>query len=103
MAVLAHLCDHDPGLATEPIGDRARPLLRHLPAAVTPGLAVDSAHRFWLGSVAAERALQRVRNLAQRAPNTRRFHAQAQQILVAPRALLQRIERGTHLRLVTVR
>src|SRR5437588_393127 len=70
---------------------------------LAPSLAVNPAHRLWPGGVAAERAFERVGDFAERAAHARRLDAQRQQVGVAARALLERIERGVDLGLIAGR
>ena len=53
-----------------------------------------------LGVVAAERPLQRVRNLAQRAARSRRLDRQRQQVAAVAGARFQQVQRGASLGLV---
>ena len=106
VAVLAHLGDQHPRLAAEPLGDRVGPRDRRPASASSSRLPVNPAHRLGRRVIAAERALQRVGNLAERAARARgRIRSPSgEQIRVRRlRARFQRIQRRAHLRLVARR
>src|SRR3569623_2916584 len=104
VAVLAHLGDEHAGLAAEATLGRHDARQQVLPTCVLiVRSAIATANRGWVGSVAPDHILPRRRDFAERRAGTGAFHREPEQVILAPRALTQRIARGLPFRLVAPR